>query len=133
LFVSFGLRAKDPGSGSDKLHRGRLISTYYHEARHAAESMLHLRKISEGVAKATDVEPQQIVIRLRSSAGDESILREVVSENQRLIGGEGLSSRRRIARNSDGSFDAEISVGTDEDFDRALLAIGDVLNLPREI
>lgn len=131
--MSFGLRAKDPGSGSDKLHRGRLISTYYHEARHAGEALLHLRKISEGVAKATDVEPHQIVIRLRSSAGDEQVLREVIGETQRMVGGEGLSSRHRVARNSDGSFDAEISIATDDDFDRALLAIGDVIDLPREV
>lgn len=131
--MSFGLRVKDPGSGSDKLHRGRLISTYYHDAPHAAEALGHLRTIAESVGKATDIEPHQIVIRLRASGGSRRELDDVIAENRRLFGNENLSSRARVVKNSDGSFDAEVTVATDDDFDSTLLSVGDVLTLPREI
>lgn len=81
----------------------------------------------------TDEDPHELVFRLRAGAGDPDFLAEVLSELRDQLRTEGVSSKFRKAKNSDGSLDGELRVQTEGDFEAALLALGEVANLPREV
>ena len=150
LYVSFGIRVDDAASKSPTLARNRTIFTYYHSVVSMGVAMVHVRQMREKIAKATRVEPHELVARFRASSGDAEYLSEVMNENARKLRVAGYSANARTVRNSDHSIDAEIRIqiydvgeidtsdpsnfeAVEGGFARALRAFGDETDFPREI
>lgn len=130
--VSLGLRTDDQTSGSPLLARNRTIATHYHGIEKFGLAQVHVAGIAAGVGKATDVEPHQLVVRLRSAGGNRETLREYLNDAKREVGQSEHAARFTIHENSDGSIDAELRIETNGDFEDTLLALGET-NWPRSI
>lgn len=124
--VSLGVRTDDKGSGSSVLNRNRMIWTYYHGAQKFGLAQIHILKIGEKVAKATDSEPNQLGIRVRAPGGNVEVLKEYTDEAKRFFGKEGKAVRVRIHRNSDKSIDAQLLIETNGDFKGSLMVAGEL-------
>lgn len=131
--VSLGIRTDDPGSGSSVLANNRTISTYFHGIEKLGLAQQHILEIADKVAKATDVEAHELVVRLRASGGDAEELRQFLVHAKREMGNLEHASRYRIFQNSDKSIDAELRVTTDEDFRGTVLDLGEVTGWPKMI
>jgi hypothetical protein len=130
--VKIGVRTDDPTSGSPVLARNRTISTYFHNAENFGLAQIHIARIAENVARATDVEPHQLVLSLRAPGGDSKLLEEHLKEAKRVLGTFGNAATHRLFKNSDGSVDATLRVDTNGDFRETLLNLGET-TWPRRI
>lgn len=130
--VSLGVRTDDPMSGSALLAKNRSIFTYWHGIENFGLAQIHLGNIASNIAKATDVEPNQLVSRFRAPGGSKETLVEYLNDAKRELGESERPSHYRIFVNSDGSIDAELRTETNGDFEETLLALGET-RWPRSI
>lgn len=127
------MRTDDPLSKSPILARNRSIFAYYHITSRLGTAQVHMVNIFHRVTKATDVEPHELIMRLKAAGGELDVLREILADASEAMKASGKAARFRAFKNQDGTIDGEVRIDTDGDFLDTLLVLGDEVILPNGV
>jgi hypothetical protein len=135
LLISLGVRISDENSNSPVLMRDRAVRTYFHRTSKFGLAQSHIRTIVERLSEeATEEDPHELIVYLKSESGERSVLQEVIDENRKRMTAAGYPGHGRTYQNQDGSLDAELRINLSEgSFHDCLLTLGDETTWPRMV
>lgn len=132
--LTIGLRSESK-TNSPAFSNNRALHTYYHEAKNFGLAQTHILDIENKITKNKKADkPHQMVVRLRAQDGaDRDEMNAVLQKNKEALQVAGYGATYRSHKNADGTIDGEIRVelGKRQGFREAVLALGDVADIPK--